>query len=151
MTSLPFAQKNDKNLLDTYFIGIIAISFLIYAIYFNIKYLKTKKIKYKKQIANILSFDGAKTSENIIKPNTYYGNKYTYEYKVNNKIYKTNYSSKETYNVNDEIEILYNIDNPEESITKEQYNKISLKHVLANYGLSLLLIGLTILFALKPN
>ena len=110
------------------------------------EYKRYKKIKMKEYNAKIVSFDGAKTRG---LKEYHEGNIYSYIYTINDKTYKReNYISKETYNKNDEIEILYNENNPEDSISKNEFEKITIENVILYYVLLAGCIILALLFIL---
>ena len=64
-------------------------------------------------------------------------NIYSYRYSIDDKTYSRRYCKlKEIYNKGDTINIFYIKDNPEDSITEEKYNKITL---MRNVGYLILL------------
>ncbi len=74
---------------------------------------------------------------------------YSYKYTVNNKTYENKCTSKHTYNKNDEIEILYDENNPENSILQEQYNMFTPKLVIIGYIISALMLIPLIIYIIK--
>lgn len=123
---------------------ILGICILYISIKKTIEYKKYKNAKLEKDEAIITSFDGAKTTG---LKEYYKGNIYSYSYTINNKTYnRKNYISKETYNIDDTINILYDINKPEDSISIDEFEKTTEKeNIIVYYAISIILILLSII------
>lgn len=145
-----YTTKSNSDYKFTMIVTLILGICLLYAsIKQTIKYKKYKNTKLKKDEAKITSFDGVKTGYK----SHYEGNIYSYSYTINNKTYKrNNFISKETYNKNDTIDILYDINNPEDSISKDEFEKITEKEDIILYyilSISCILLSIISIFLFK--
>ena len=146
-----YTTKSNSDYKSTMIVTLILGICLLYAsIKKTIKYKKYKNTKLKKDEAKITSFDGVKTYG---LKNYHVGNIYSYSYTINNKTYKrNNFISKETYNKNDTIDILYDINNPEDSISKDEFEKITEKEDIILYyilSISCILLSIISIFLFK--
>ncbi len=122
----------------------LAIYFLYIAIKKNKQYKKYKNVKIEEYDAEITSFEGPKTTGYIRK--YHLGNIYSYSYTINDKTYKReNYISKHTYNKNDTIKIICSNNDLENSISEEEFEKLTVEHIALYYALSVGCILLAIL------
>lgn len=113
---------------EIYNIGIITFFVLIMMIVLlwkvrknHIEYYKYKKNETKEAKATITSFEGGGSRY------SFYKYTYSYRYNIDDKTYSRKFCKlKEIYNKGDTINIFYIKDNPEDSITEEEYNEITL-------------------------
>ncbi len=97
-----------------------------------IRFIRYKKMKVNEGKAMVTSFDGA---DPLLTSRRYFVKyRYSYKYNVDNNTYiRKNCTVEEVYNNGDIIRILYDTDNPEESITEEEYNRFTKKSSIGFY------------------
>lgn len=122
---------------------VILLIIIVYSLWKSrnnyIRYIKYKKMKVDEGKAIITSFNGALYHRRYLSRYTY-----SYKYNVDNETHSRKYCKlKEVYNKGDVIKILYDTENPEDSITEEEYNDSILKRNVVGYcilfGVSLLI------------
>ena len=133
--------------------SIMLIAIAIYFLYIAIKktkdYKKYKKTKIEEYDAKITSFEGPKTTGYIKK--VHLGNLYSYSYTINNKTYKREkYISKNTYNKGDTIKIIC-CDDLENSISEEEFEKLTVEHIALYYALTVGFILLAVITIITKN
>ena len=141
------SNKYDVDYVVEMFVVFLVMIYSLWGVRRNyIRYIRYKKMKVKEGKAMVTSFDGAVTrGRYLIKY------RYSYKYNVDNNTYiRKECTVEKVYNNGDIIRILYDTDNPEESITEEEYNRFTKKSsmgfylILFGFGLALFLDSLNL-------
>lgn len=142
---LAYGYKSTNNYGGTKYAAemVILLIIIVYSLWKSknsyIRYIKYKKMKVNEGKAIITSFNGAVYRRRYLS-----GYTYSYKYNVDNETHIRKYCKlKDVYNKGDIIKILYDAENPDVSITKEEYNEAILKRNILGYCI---LFGVSLVF-----
>lgn len=113
-------MENETGIM-VFFLLIVIVALLWKIRKNHIEYSKYKKNETKEGKATITSFEGGGGRY------SYYKYEYSYRYSINDTTYSRKYCKLSgVYNKGDTINIFYINDNPEDSVTEEEYTQITL-------------------------